>query len=336
MTTSGTIAATNVDTSIVLEHALRRAGVPTAKQTPEIVELATDNLYLLLVSLANAGVNLWCVEKDLIGLNQGQATYQLPPGTIDVLNLIYSQPTQITGTDTVGPNNVQTDLGATVTSQVVRAGINFNSVTAADTLVLSSSPDGVTWTSVGSLNATQFSANGFVPGTWYWVYADPVPNVRFWKLSTTNAMTASATYLASSVTDLPIEIFNRDTYFAQPNKNQQGRPCVNYFLEKLLTYQFTLWLVPNNSTDHVLAQLHRQVQDVGSLSQQLAIPQRWYNGIIWELAKILCFELPKELIDPQTKQDVIAMAAEQVSLAELGETDGSPLRLAPVIRGYTR
>ena len=336
MSVSGTIAATIIDTSIVLEHALRRAGVKTALQTPEIVELATDNLYLLLVSLANAGINLWCVEKDLIGLQQGQATYQMPPGTIDVLNVMYSQPTQITGTDTVNSNNIQTDLGAGVTSQVVRAGINFSSVTAADTLVLSSSPDGVVWTAAGSLNATQFATNGFVPGTWYWVYADPVPNVRFWKLSTTNAMTASATYLASSVRDLPMEIFNRDTYFAQPNKNQQGRPCVNYFLEKLLNYQITLWLVPNNSADHLLVQVHRQIQDIGSLSQQLAIPQRWYNGIIWELAKILCFELPKELIDPQTKQDVIAEAGNQVSLAELGETDGSPLRLAPVIRGYTR
>ena len=79
---------------------------------------------------------------------------------------------------------------------------------------------------------------------------------------------------------------------------------------------------------------HRQPQDVGSLTQQLEIPQRWLDGFIWLLAARLCFELPN--VDPATQQIVVQMADKQVFEAEQSETDGAPIYITPGIGCYTR
>ena len=87
MATSGTVAQTVISTAKVLEHALRRAGVTASAQTPDVVDVAKECLYLLLSHYANTSLNLWCIEKVLVPLTEGKAEYSLPRGTNDVLNV---------------------------------------------------------------------------------------------------------------------------------------------------------------------------------------------------------------------------------------------------------
>lgn len=333
---SGTINQTTIDTAVVIEHSLRRCGVKTASQTPEIIDICLENLYLLLVGLSNAGINLWCVEEAMIGLQTGQASYALPPGTVDLLNLTYSQPQRITGTDSISDKEIIIDLGVGNETKILHAGIKFSSVYDTDTIVLSSSINGSDWVDVAQMTGPYETQLGLVTDTWYWLSSDPAPSVRYWKFMMGESMVAAETYLASTISDIPVIQFNRDTYYALPDRHQQGRPSVNYYLEKLLNYKVNLWPVPNNSYDHLTAQVHRQVQDVGALTQQLYIPQRWLNSIIWELTKLLCFELPTELVDQARVPSIIVMANEQINFAGIGESDGAPTRLIPRISGYTR
>jgi hypothetical protein len=78
----------------------------------------------------------------------------------------------------------------------------------------------------------------------------------------------------------------------------------------------------------------RQIQDVGTLTQSLEIPERWFDGVIWQLARYLAFEIPQ--VDAAWVPNVVAMADKALLEVERGESDGAPIMVAPNISGYTR
>jgi len=326
MTTSGTVATTVIDTAKLIEHAVRRVGLAAAIQTPEIVQIAKESLYMLLLSLANRGLNLWCVEKQFIGLETGRAFYDTPAGTIDLLNVIYSQATRAAGTDSSTATSATTQLDTSTT--IYRIGVQLSAVAASDTLVLSSSPDGVVWTTRATETRTDWTTSG-----WYWFELDPPVDDVYFRASFTNSATFSEFYLASDVVDLPVSQWNRDTYAVMTRKEQQGRPSTNYFFDKQLTPRVALWPTPNNNYDHLTVWRHRQVQDIGSLTQQLDVPQRWVEDIVWQLALRIGFELPG--VDPARLKMLSEMAEKHQFEAELEETDGADTTFDPGIAGYT-
>ena len=68
MAYSGTVSQTTFDTRRVIEHAARRCRMPAQTLTSEHVDIANDNLYLLLSALANEGAPLWCIQKTIYPL----------------------------------------------------------------------------------------------------------------------------------------------------------------------------------------------------------------------------------------------------------------------------
>lgn len=327
MATSGTVATTTIDTAKLIEHAVRRCKIPTAQQTPELISSAKESLFILLLSLASRGINLWCVEKQLIGLGSGQATYVTNPGTIDILNVVYSQPTRVTGTDTAAADSITTELDSA--TSVVRIGLKFSTVDASGTLTLSSSTDGVVFTSLLTSTKTDWST-----GKWYWFDIPVVSAATYYKASLGTSLVTTEFYLASSVYDLPVSQWNRDSWVVINNKNQTGSPSTSYYLEKLRTPQLTLWPVPNSDYNHLSLTCHRQIQDVGTLTQEMDIPGRWYEGIIWQLALRVAFEAPD--VDPARLQVIVQMAQQYLLEAEYDETDGAPISISPGIGVYTR
>jgi len=324
MTTSGTVATTTIDTATVLEHAFRRVRVHPSKQTPEKVDIASQNLYLLLLSLSSRGLNLWCIESVLQGLVPGQPTYATPAGTIDVLNVTFSTPQLVDATFSATANGGKVQIAAT---DISRIGI-LPSASFTGALTVSSSSNDVSYTTLLTTAATKV----LTAGVWSWIDL-PVTTSNAWFKVESTGLALSNMRVASTVRDLPVVQWNRDVYAVINNKRQEGSPSTNYYLEKLLTPQITLWPVPSSDSDHLTLFLHRQVQDVGTLTQQLELPQRWVEAIIWQLAVRLAFEL--EEVDPAIITAVTQTAENYLSEAELNETDGAPIRLAPNIRGYS-
>lgn len=329
MTTSGTIGQTTLDTATAIEHAFRRCKVHPSQQTPETVALAKSNLYLLLTHMTSLGINLWAVQKSFVGCFDGQQVYACPTGTVDLLNLVYSQPTRATGTDTTAATNMVTQL--TTATTIKRVGVLLTSVSASDTLVIASSADDITYTTAESVTKTDWTT-----GVWYWFELDPSVENTYFRVSFTNATTFDEFYLASAVYDLPVTPWNRDTWMAMNNKTQQGRPSTSYWFEKLIAPQVTVWPVPNNDYDHLTMVVHRQLQDVGTLTQTLELPARWYETIIWQLALRLCFELPTSLVPLDVVNLVKEMADQYTFEVSEEEADGMPIFLTPTIRSYTR
>lgn len=328
MATSGTLGTTVIDTARLIEHSARRAGISASKQTPDFIDAATESLYMLMLHLANDGINLWCLEKLFMGLVVGQAGYVLPTGTLEITNPLFSQPTLTTGTTTTTATSTTFQITDGSITQC-RVGFTLSSFSSTDTVVLSYSSDGISW-----MQLTTFDASLLVAGTQYWAQVDPVSAAAYWKLSTTSAST-STLVVASKIYDLPVTPWNRDTYSAINNKAQPGRPTTNYFFEKLLNPQITLWPVPTTANDHLTFWRYRQIQDVGSLTQQLEVPARWLESITWQAAFRMAAEFP-ESTTPDRIQLCSAMADKFIIDPSSNESDGMPLYLSPNIRGYTK
>lgn len=326
MSTSGTIGQTTFDTTSVIEHAFRRVKQPLAQQTPDTITLAKQNLYLLLMNLSNRGLNLWAVEKQYVGCVAGQSVYQCPVGTIDLLNLVYSQPSRAQGTDTSNATSFTTELSSATT--VLRIAVKLSAVTAADTLTLEHSADGITWSTISATTKTDWAT-----GATYWFDVEPQVTDVFFRASFGLAATFTEFYLATTTYDLPVSPWNRDTYTVINNKLQLGRPSTSYFFEKLIRPQVTLWPVPNNSYDYLTMYIHRQIQDVGTMMQSLEIPSRWYEAVVWQLAERLAFELPA--VDAALAQMCVQMSDRATNEVEQEEQDSMPTYMAPNLRGYS-
>ena len=96
MSTSGTVGQTVVSVQKLIDHGARRAGKLAEELTDEQVLAAKDSLFYLLSNMANRGIQYWCIEKEVYGLNVDKYIYDLPIGTVDVLNANYRTVTRLT------------------------------------------------------------------------------------------------------------------------------------------------------------------------------------------------------------------------------------------------
>jgi hypothetical protein len=82
MTTSGTTAF-NMDLTEIVEEAFERAGGEL--RTGYDLRTASRSLNLMFSQWANKGLNMFTYEQGMINLIPGQATYNLPADTVDLL-----------------------------------------------------------------------------------------------------------------------------------------------------------------------------------------------------------------------------------------------------------
>jgi len=85
MTTTGTTAF-NLDLNDLIEEAFERCG--SEVRSGYDFRTARRSLNLLTIEWANRGINLWTIEQGEIPMVTGQATYDLPVNTIDLLDQV--------------------------------------------------------------------------------------------------------------------------------------------------------------------------------------------------------------------------------------------------------
>ncbi len=327
MATSGTVGQTVIDNATLIEHAVRRCGLPAGAQTAENSIVARNCLFILAAHLASRGLNLWCVTREILGLEAGRTGYTLLPGTISVMNVLYTAPTLLTGTDTTTATALARELAEA--AKVIRVGFKLSSLPASGGISIDSSDDGVVWT------PRKVVAQAALPvaGAWHHLDLDPSVTALHFRISSASALTVSAFSLCSDLSEVPMTPFNRDDFANLPNKRVEGRSSTNYFFEKKITPTLTLWPVPTVDTDHVSYWRHHQIEDVGSLQQELAIPTRWLESFIVHLAFRLSMELPG--VDPSRISLLSGLADKAIIEVEAEETDGNPIYFVPRISAYT-
>jgi len=326
MATSGTIGNTVINSAKLLEKAIRRCGLSPQALTPEMVTTAQEDMFMFLMGMSNRGLNLWCIDQQLIPLVNSKKTYVLPVGTTDVLNLLFCTASRASYTLTIGATDA-TAANSDSTFDVVRYGVKFSTLPTTSFL-FETSNDGVVWTTVSTVTALP------TVNQYGWYNVDPKLTAKYFRVSSPTLGVVTDLLLASGVREINMTPFNRDDYAAQPNKDTSSGTVVNYWFEKLINPQITLWPVPNDDTCHMNLFRYRQIQDIGTLTQEIEIPLRWYESITWQLAARLAFEIPG--VEPTRRAEVIQMANSMTVEVEGGETDSSPTYFAPNIRCYTR
>ena len=85
MTTTGT-ALFNMDLADIIEESFERCGNGTELRSGYDFKTARRSLNLLFAEWGNRGINLWTVEEGAIPMVTGQAVYNLPVDTVDLLD----------------------------------------------------------------------------------------------------------------------------------------------------------------------------------------------------------------------------------------------------------
>lgn len=360
MTVSGTVSTTVFKTRKVIDHAYRRCRILPQNITSEMIETAKDNLFLQLSSLGSQGVPLWCIEKEILPLYVGQGVITPSRGTMDILNANFRWMYRQTGiTQTSSPGGItsyafdgdldtscaQTGPNGNLTIvfngdpldpqspvQVTTVGVMM-ATTGSFNIVFEWSNDGVTWTTALAPGVT-----AYVAGQWHWYDIDGQQPVNFYRMRETGGNTLNVVefYAGNQPTEIPLARMNRDDWTNLPNKTFQGKP-LQYWFDRSRDYPtMNIWPVtdPTNMFGQFVIWKQRYIMDVGTLTEELDIPQRWYEAVVWQLSWRLAMEMPE--FDMNLLGMIKGTADEALKVAQDEERDNSPIYFAPNISPYTR
>jgi len=327
---SGTVSTTVFNTRKVIDHAYRRCRIPPEGISSEQISFALDTLYLILSMLANRGLQLWCIESYLMPLYQAQGLITMPNGVVDILN---------TNLRTISAVNQNTNNAVTSTTyttafptetQVTTVGIEWSA--ASTGYALETSSNGITWLTV----ATEDNPNATAKQVTWVDIQGSIATFFFRVRATSGTLNQTQVILANTPNEIPMARLNRDDYVNLPNKSFQGRP-LQFWVDRLLNAPvLNLWPVPSPQfvTAQVVVWVKRYIMDVGTMTQEIEIPQRWYDAVVYVLASRLAEETPT--VDPQMIAILDQKAQRSLMEAENEERDDSPIYLTPNIGVYTR
>ena len=328
MAVSGTVSTTVFNTRKVIDHAYRRCRVPPEGISSEQIAFALDSLYLVLSALANRGLQLWCIEKDIMPLYEAQGLIEMPNGIVDILNTNLRTLQEVSGTPTTTSTTYQVLF--TTQTQVTNVGVYWSG--ASTSYALETSDNGTTWTTLVTVANPGTVAN---ETTWTDIQGS-LATLYFRVRATTGVLNQSVVFLGNTPTEIPMARLNRDDYVNLPNKAFQGRPLQFWVNRQLNNPILYMWPVPSAQfvTAQVIVWVKRYIMDVGTMTQEIEIPQRWYDAIVYILASRIAEETPT--VDPQMIAILDQKAQRSLLEAENEERDDSPIYLTPNIAVYTR
>ena len=357
MAYSGTVGQTVISVQTLIDHGARRAGKFAEELTVEQVQSAKESLFYLLSNLINQGIQYFAIKKQVFGLNANQYEYSLPVGGNDVLNALYRTLTQPSGSYTTSAGgtvaNAYDQNTATYCAQISPNGniavvygtnnpeyigsIGFMPYVSGGgsqtwNYVFEYSTDGTTWGTLYTGTAVTVT-----DAQWIWQDIDPGQNCQYYRIRATSGTTLAVRelYFGTNSTEITMARLNRDDYTNLPNKNFTANQPFQFWLNRTIPQAtITVWPTPSNSFVQMTVWYSAYVEDVGALSGQLAIPDRWYLAIQCMLAHQMSQELPSVAVD--RIQYLEGQAEKYFQMAEQEERDKSPIYMAPNISVYTR
>jgi hypothetical protein len=351
MAYSNTTGNTAINVDQLISYAFRDSGKQAEEMTPEYVDTARQALFYNLMDLSNMGVNLWLLENQIYGALTEQQQLVLPKTTIDVreANWVYAINSAASAylpvDNTQAPNAFDLNLNTTASSTVGEnwLGLSYpqpqavyyvgwnSDGTQTYNLVYEVSNDGVTWKTVQT-----FPTVTLTDKQWQYYNISTTPNYQFYRLRETVRSTFSVrqiTFLTSQQV-IPLARLNRDDYWNLPNKQFPSQRSLQYWFDRTIEPSMYLWPVPNNDFQIFQLVVEKQMQDVGSLTNQIYVPDRWLPSIQASLSHKLSMQLPG--VDMQRIGYLEQQADKLFLRASEEDRDKSPIYFQPNISYYTR
>lgn len=351
MATSGTVSTTTIRVVDLLEDAIQACGISTVEMTPQIYKTAKDNLYFYLSALANDGIQLWTIQKYIIGLVPGQLSYDLDLGAVDVLNAVYRTVNFPSGgsaasSSGVAANAFDGDIDTVCTQTSSDGNISY---TFSDTftpimfgilpngdatynLVYEYSDDGFTWT-------THYApgSKAYTNLVWTLDDVDLQSAHQYWRVRETGGATLDVreVMFGAYPTEISMARISNDVYANLTNKFQGAPQPLQYWTDRQVNLvKLKVWNVPDDCLKQIVVYRRRYVQDVGNLTNTLDVPQRWLLYITSDLAKYLLLKTPGADLARFPILEKLAM--EQWARASAEEQDNTPVDLlSGVLQNYT-
>jgi hypothetical protein len=133
---------------------------------------------------------------------------------------------------------------------------------------------------------------------------------------------------------IPLARLNRDDYWNLPNKQFPSVRSLQYWFDRTIEPSMYLWPVPNNDFQMFQLIVEKQMEDVGSLTNQIYVPDRWLPSIQATLSHKLSLQLPG--VDLQRIGYLEQQSEKLFMRASEEDRDRSPIYFQPNISYYTR
>ena len=356
MATSGTVGLTTVSVQNLIDDAARASGKLAEELTVEQVQSSKRNLFYVLSSIINKGIQYFAIKKTVIGLNADQYIYNMPVGSNDALNVLYRQMERPSGSYSTSAGgtvaNVYDSDTSTFCQQTSANGnisVNYgtgNPVyigsigilpyvsgggSATWTITYEYSVDGSTWNTLDSLGSIVVTDN-----EWVWTDIDPGQNVIAYRVRASGGTTLALRefYLGNNSREIQMARLNRDDYTNLPNKNFTANQPYQFWFDRTIPVpSIYLWPVPSDPFIQMTVWYSAQIEDIGGLSGELAIPDRWLLAVESMLAHRMSLILPAVPLDRVKYLE--GQADRNFNDAEQEERDKSPIYWAPNISVYT-
>ncbi len=314
-------------------------------------------MYFALSALANKGINYWAINKKVFGLKADQYIYYMPLGCIDVLNVLYrtlNRPVGDYATSAGGTVSFVADSDIDTVCQQTSANGNISVFygtdnpiyagsigilpyvagggTATWNIIYEYSVDGTTWRTLEDLGQVVVTDN-----EWIWTDVDPGQTVEYYRVRAYSGTTLALRewYVGNNARLIQMARLNRDDYTNLPNQNFTANQPYQYWFDRTIPQPtMYLWPVPSDPFIQMTVWYSRQIMDVGALTNELEVPQRWYEATVFMLAHRMALELPN--VAPDRIGYLEKMADQYIYEAEQEERDKSPIYYAPNISVYTR
>lgn len=317
-----------MDVAQLIEHAYQRAsGGLVSMISGEQLATMRQSLFLILSTFTNKGLNLWCVATDVLPVEVGKIVYYMPQGVIDILNMQLRRGT-FTAATTINAAGAVVDFAAPTRVQ----GVEVRLPSAGTySLRLDLSADGVTWFPAGALAVTVVAAAtvAFDPenqaASRYWRVVELVPSVVF-----------SSCRFVTAAYEIPFSQLSRDDYTNLPDKGAPGIPLQFWYDKQYVAPRMNVWQVAQTDEMQIVLTSQKEVEDVGAMTNILAVPARWLAAIISELSVRTYLVLPKTGRTDVPLAELREIAKSDLRDAEDGEVDGGPITIGPAIGVYTR
>ena len=357
MSYSGTIGTTVINVQTMIDHGARRCGKLAEELTSEQVISARESLFFALSALINKGINYWAINKKVFGLKADQYIYTMPIGCVDVLNVLYrtmSRPVGDYATSAGGNVSFVADSDIDTYCQQTSANGNISVFYGTDNpiyagsigilpyvagggtanwyIIFEYSTDGTTWNTLEDLGQVVVQDN-----QWIWTDVDPGQTVEYYRVRAYSGTTLALRewFVGNNARLIQMARLNRDDYTNLPNQNFTANQPYQFWFDRTIPQPtMYLWPVPNDPFIQMTVWYSRQIMDVGALTDELEVPQRWYEATVFMLAHRMALELPN--VAPDRIGYLEKMADRYLFEAEQEERDKSPIYFAPNISVYTK
>ena len=359
MAYSGTYNQTKINVDQLVSYAFRDAGKTAEEITPEYADAGKQALFYVLQNSVNRGINIWLQEVVVLGAQTNQQVLPMPINCVDVLEANWIYIINPTFSDTLPVSNAtvpvmfdqtaNADLnqygtstlldnyfGAAYSQATRLFYVGFNAYAPLGSITydldFEVSDDGITWTTWES-----FPTVTLADRQWQYYGINTTQAFNYYRLNNRtvgSTMSMRAIQFAQSQQVIPMARLNRTDYFSLPNKQFPSQRSLQYWFNRQIDPEMYLWPVPNNNFQAFSLIIECQPQDVGSLTNELYMPDRAISYFQAALSHKLAMQLPS--VDLARIAYLEKIALDLRTQFEEEDRDRAPIYFQPVISYYTR